>query len=500
MNAPSPSSVDPVHWIETHAATNPKSLWLIDARGSETYADLMAAVLNMAGRLVALGTAPGDRVAAKVEKSREALHLYLACLWLGAIYLPLNAGYTDAEIDYFLMDAEPRLFIVPLQEVRAEHPTVRVETLGETGDGSLLNVSASPVGARVQFPSETIAAILYTSGTTGKPKGAMLTRGNLASSAATLVDAWQFTHSDVLIHALPIFHVHGLFVATNCILAAGASMHLLPKFDPDAVIALFDRASVLMGVPTFYTRLLASPKLTKAVVASMRLFISGSAPLLAETYRAFSAQTGHFILERYGMTETMMNTSNPYDGPRLPGTVGPPLKDVRVRVVDPDTGAALPHEEIGMIEVSGPNVFSGYWRNPEKTAQEFRDDGYFITGDLGKIDGAGYVHIIGRGKDLIISGGLNIYPKEVEDAIDAVPGVIESAVIGVPHPDFGEAVVAIIVANGLNAQEIARHLAKSLARFKLPKALRFVEELPRNAMGKVQKTVLRSRYQKIRFD
>jgi malonyl-CoA/methylmalonyl-CoA synthetase len=266
------------------------------------------------------------------------------------------------------------------------------------------------------------------------------------------------------------------------------------------VIALFDRASVLMGVPTFYTRLLASPKLTKAVVASMRLFISGSAPLLAETHRAFSAQTGHFILERYGMTETMMNTSNPYDGPRLPGTVGPPLKDVRVRVVDPDTGAALPHEEIGMIEVSGPNVFSGYWRNPEKTAQEFRDDGYFITGDLGKIDDAGYVYIIGRGKDLIISGGLNIYPKEVEDAIDAVPGVIESAVIGVPHPDFGEAVVAIIVASGLNAQEIARHLAKSLARFKLPKAVRFVEELPRNAMGKVQKTVLRSRYQKIRFD
>jgi malonyl-CoA/methylmalonyl-CoA synthetase len=339
--------------------------------------------------------------------------------------------------------------------------------------------------------------MLYTSGTTGKPKGAMLTRGNLASSAATLAHAWRFTANDVLIHALPIFHVHGLLVATNTVLAAGASMLFMDRFDPDRVIDRFDRGTVLMGVPTFYTCLLANPRLTREACKAMRLFVSGSAPLLAETHREFSARTGHAILERYGMTETMMNTSNPYDGARVPGTVGPPLPGVSLRITNADTGALLPHGDIGMIEVKGPNLFKGYWRNPEKTAVEHRADGYFITGDLGKVDAAGYVHIIGRGKDLIISGGLNIYPKEVEDALDALPGVLESAVVGVPDADFGEAVTAIIVAQrGVVLDEAALRVAlgESLARFKLPKSIHIVDELPRNTMGKVQKALLREQF------
>ena len=486
-----PCRFDPIRWIETVAASDPQRVWLTDDQ-PHSYAELEHAIRTMAGRLAARGVKAGDRVAVQVEKSRVALEVYLGCLWLGAVYMPLNSGYTDAEIAWFLTDAEPCLFVVDPASPHLARANVLALTLAD-----LTDTPCQLGGARPEFEPGAFAAMLYTSGTTGKPKGAMLTRGNLASSAATLVEAWRVTADDVLIHALPIFHVHGLFVATNTMLAAGGSMLFMEKFDGDAVIDRFDQATMLMGVPTFYTRLLANPRLTPEACNHMRLFVSGSAPLLAETHRDFSARTGHAILERYGMTETMMNTSNPYDGARVPGTVGPPLPGVSLRVTEPKTGAPLPQGEIGMIEVKGPNLFKGYWRNPEKTAAEHRADGYFITGDLGRIDDAGYVHIIGRGKDLIISGGLNIYPKEVEDALDALPGVLETAVVGVPDADFGEAVTAIIVAAPGAALEIAairEALSKTLARFKLPKSIHIVEELPRNTMGKVQKARLRDQY------
>ena len=345
--------------------------------------------------------------------------------------------------------------------------------------------------------ADDLAAILYTSGTTGRSKGAMLSHDNLASNAATLAREWRFTDADVLLHALPIFHTHGLFVGTNVTLLAGGSMLFLSKFDADAVFRLMPRATTMMGVPTFYVRMVDDPRLTRAATAHMRLFVSGSAPLLADTHRAFREMTGHAILERYGMTETNMNTSNPYEGDRVAGTVGLPLPDVALRVVDPETGAALPQGEIGMIEVRGPNVFKGYWRMPEKTKAEFRDDGFFVTGDLGRIDERGYVHIVGRGKDLVISGGFNVYPKEVEGEIDAIPGVVESAVIGVPHKDFGEGVTAVVVGAKTGAPteaEVLAVLAGRLARFKLPKRVIFVPDLPRNTMGKVQKNVLRETF------
>ena len=488
----SPSSTDLLDWLE---AAEPDRPWLVDDPGTQTYRELLRDVRAMAGRFAVLGIKPGDRVAAQIGKSRDAVHLYLACLWTGAIYLPLNDGYTAKEVAYFLEDAEPRLFVVPPGSQHMSDEGMRTETLGVLGEGTLIAVVPAEIGPRPQFPAEQVAAMLYTSGTTGNPKGAMLSRGNLASSAATLVAAWRFTADDVLIHALPIYHVHGLFVAINTVLAAGASMRLLPKFDPDKVIRHFCDSTVMMGVPTYYTRLLGSAHLTREALGTMRLFVSGSAPLLTETHRGFETVTGHAILERYGMTETMMNTSNPYDGARIPGTVGPPLPGVSLRVTEPDTGLPLGSDTIGMIEVKGPNVFKGYWRNLEKTASEFRDDGYFITGDLGKVDALGYVHIIGRSKDLIISGGLNIYPKDVEEAVDALPGVAESAVIGVPHPDFGEAVVAVVVGQpDLDEAKMIAVLKIDLARFKLPKAIRFVSRLPRNAMGKVQKAALRQTY------
>jgi malonyl-CoA/methylmalonyl-CoA synthetase len=347
--------------------------------------------------------------------------------------------------------------------------------------------------ADVERGPDDLAAILYTSGTTGRSKGAMLSHDNLASNAVTLVEAWRFTADDVLIHALPVFHTHGLFVATNIVLLAGATAIFLPKFDPKQVLALMGRATSMMGVPTFYTRLLKEPGLTPEAAATIRLFVSGSAPLLAETHRDWQARTGHAILERYGMTETNMNTSNPYEGERIAGTVGLPLPGVSLRVVDPETGRALPADTVGMIEVKGPNVFQGYWRMPEKTVSEFKADGFFITGDLGKVDERGYVHIVGRGKDLIITGGYNVYPKEVENEIDALPGVVESAVIGLAHADFGEGVTAIVVArpDAPGEQEILRILEGRLARFKCPKRVLFADELPRNAMGKVQKNLLR---------
>jgi malonyl-CoA/methylmalonyl-CoA synthetase len=467
-----------------------------------SYGDLLASSARIANALGALGVKPGDRVAAQVEKSASALMLYLACVRAGAVFLPLNAAYTLAELEYFIGDAEPSLIVCdPAKRagIAAIARGAAVETLDSSGEGSLIERAAAMPAefSDVARGPDDLAAILYTSGTTGRSKGAMLSHDNLASNALTLVDAWRFTADDVLLHALPIFHTHGLFVATNVILLAGASMIFLPKFDPEQIMRLMPRATSMMGVPTFYVRLLDHPGLTREATAHMRLFVSGSAPLLADTHRDWSAKTGHAILERYGMTETNMNTSNPYEGDRVPGTVGFPLPGVEGRVTDPETGAHLKAEEIGMIEVRGPNVFKGYWRNPEKTAAEFRPDGFFITGDLGKIDARGYVHILGRGKDLIITGGYNVYPKEVETEIDALPGVVESAVIGLPHKDFGEAVTAVVVqAKGaaLDAGAIQKTLEERLAKFKCPKRVFIVDDLPRNAMGKVQKNALRERY------
>ncbi|WOS65445.1 malonate--CoA ligase [Sinorhizobium fredii] len=469
-----------------------------------TYDDALDLSGRIASAIDTLGIRPGDRVAVQVEKSAEALILYLACLRSGAVYLPLNTAYTLAELDYFIGDAEPRLVVVSTaarESVRtiAEPYGAFVETLDADGTGSLLDLARDePAGfVDASRTADDLAAILYTSGTTGRSKGAMLTHGNLLSNATTLRDYWRVTAGDRLIHALPLFHTHGLFVATNVTLLAGASMFLLPKFNPDEVLSLMPEATLLMGVPTFYVRLLQSPRLDRQAVASMRLFISGSAPLLAETHVEFATRTGHAILERYGMTETNMNTSNPYDGDRIAGTVGFPLPGVTVRVTDPATGATLPAEETGMIEIKGPNVFKGYWRMPERTAAEFTTDGFFISGDLGKIDRDGYVHIVGRGKDLVISGGYNIYPKEVEGEIDQLDGVAESAVIGVPHPDFGEGVTAIVVCKphaALDESAILGALKDRLARYKQPKRIIFADDLPRNTMGKVQKNVLRHQY------
>lgn len=487
---------------------DPKRLAIETQDGAHiSYGDLIARAGQMANVLVARGVKPGDRVAVQVEKSVANIVLYLGTVRAGAVYLPLNTAYTLNELDYFIGDAEPSLVVCDPARAEGLAPIAgkvkaKVETLGPDGKGSLTDAAekASSEFATVPRENDDLAAILYTSGTTGRSKGAMLTHDNLASNSLSLVDYWRFTDQDVLIHALPIYHTHGLFVATNVTLFARASMIFLPKLDPDLIIKLMARATVLMGVPTFYTRLLQNPALSRETTKHMRLFISGSAPLLAETHREWSARTGHAVLERYGMTETNMNTSNPYDGERVPGAVGFPLPGVSVRVTEPETGKELPREEIGMIEVKGPNVFKGYWRMPEKTKSEFRPDGFFITGDLGKIDGKGYVHILGRGKDLVISGGFNVYPKEIESEIDAMPGVIESAVIGVPHADFGEGVTAVLVCNkGADISEatVLKALDGRLAKFKMPKRVFVVDELPRNTMGKVQKNVLRDTYKDI---
>ena len=469
-----------------------------------SYGDLIDRAGQMANVLVAHGVKPGDRVAAQTEKSVPGLVLYLAVVRAGAVYLPLNTAYTLNELEYFITDAEPSLVVCDPSRAEgigaiAGKVGANVETLGADGKGSLTDAAAkaSSEFATTQRTDDDLAAILYTSGTTGRSKGAMLTHDNLASNSLTLIHYWGFTGKDVLIHALPIYHTHGLFVASNVTLFSRASMIFLPKFDPELIIKLMARATVLMGVPTFYTRLLQSRALTKKAAAHMRLFISGSAPLLADTHREWMARTGHAVLERYGMTETNMNTSNPYDGERVPGAVGHALPGVSVRVSDPETGKMLGPETIGMIEVKGPNVFKGYWRMPEKTKAEFRNDGFFITGDLGKIDGKGYVHILGRGKDLVISGGFNVYPKEIESEIDAMPGVVEAAVIGVPHADFGEGVTAVVVCDknaAVNEASVMAALDGRLAKFKMPKRVIFVDELPRNAMGKVQKNILRDTY------
>ncbi|GAC1335246.1 MAG: malonyl-CoA synthase [Beijerinckiaceae bacterium] len=471
-----------------------------------SYRQLEEASARMAGVLRSLGVEAGDRVAVQVEKSPEAVLLYLACLRAGAVFLPLNTAYTPAEVAYFLKDAEPKLFVCdPKRRDRladSAAKTVTIETLDESGRGSLATKAeaASAAFENADRGPNDLAAILYTSGTTGRSKGAMLSQENLASNARTLVDFWHFGATDVLLHALPIYHTHGLFVALNTLMMAGGSLIFLPRFDADLVMKLLPQATSMMGVPTFYTRLLAHPDLNPALVKNVRVFISGSAPLLAETHRAWREKTGHSILERYGMTETSMNTSNPYEGERIAGTVGVPLPGISLRIVDPADGRRLAQGEVGMIEVAGPNVFQGYWRMPEKTAEEFSADGYFITGDLGMIDVNGYVRIVGRGKDLVITGGFNVYPKEIEAEIDALPGIVESAVIGVPHPDFGEGVTAVVVRSAdarIDEREISRALDERLAKFKLPKRIVFIDDLPRNAMGKVQKNLLRDTYRNL---
>jgi malonyl-CoA/methylmalonyl-CoA synthetase len=427
----------------------------------------------LAGALISAGAKQGDRVAVQIEKSVEAIALFFACARTGLVFLPLNTAYTTSEVSYFLGDAEPAVFICEAGKHAGFYNAFTLADLQKLG-GSCFDVEVG---------DDILAAILYTSGTTGKSKGAMLSHGNLASNAIALAALWQFSPADILIHALPVYHTHGLFVATNTIFASGARMLFRRKFDADDVIMLMPRASALMGVPTFYTRLLQHQRLTREATQHMRLFISGSAPLLAETHRQFLKQTGHAVLERYGMTETNMNTSNPYIGERRAGTVGMALPGVEVRVID------------GSIQVRGPNVFNGYWRNPEKTAAEFTDDGFFITGDLGAFDAENYLVISGRAKDLIITGGFNVYPKEIEDILDGLDGVLESAVIGLPDVDFGEAVTAVLVAKPLvvlDGAEIIRTLRKNLASFKCPKHVIVVDALPRNAMGKVQKNVLRA--------
>ena len=438
-----------------------------------SYGAMNRLVDHIAAALAQRAVAPGDRVVAQVEKSPEAVALYLACLRSGAVFVPLNTAYTTAEIEYFLGDADPKVAVGVAK--------------GGISLAELVRDESAPIAPRTGVTQSDLAALLYTSGTTGRSKGAMLTRANLATNAVTLAQAWRFTERDVLLHALPIFHVHGLFVAINTVLASGSSMLFLPKFDADEVVRLLPEATVMMGVPTFYTRLSQHPGFTRERCANVRLFVSGSAPLLAETHREFRARTGHAILERYGMSETLMNTSNPYDGERVAGSVGPALPGVEVRIAAP----------VGMIEVRGPNVFKGYWRMPEKTAADFHEDGFFITGDVGRIDERGYLFIVGRAKDLIISGGYNVYPVEVETELDALAGVAESAVIGVPHPDFGEGVTAVVVprpGTALDESTLRAALEQRLAKYKLPKRIVFVTEMPRNAMGKVQKAALREKY------
>lgn len=491
------------HLFRPHLERDTTFLQLADGQAI-SHGKFLENAAGMAHAMSALGLAPGDRVAVQVEKSPEALALYAACVQAGLIFLPLNTAYTADELAYFIENSEAALVVCDTADETAISAISKplgayLYTLNADGSGTLTDTAKRQPRTfdTVDRDEDDLAAFLYTSGTTGRSKGAMLSHKNLLSNTLTLADLWQFTETDVLLHALPIFHTHGLFVATNIILATGGSMVFLPKFDLEQMIAHLPQATSMMGVPTFYTRLLGDPRFNRDLALHFRLFISGSAPLLAETHEQFEFRTGHRILERYGMTETNMNTSNPYAGERRAGTVGFPLPDVDLKITDPETGATLPKGDVGQIEVRGPNVFRGYWQMPEKTAAELRDDGFFITGDLGRIDGDGYIHIVGRAKDLIISGGYNIYPKEIELVLDDQPGVLESAVIGVPEADFGEAVLAILVADGsakIDEAAIMEAVNQSLARFKHPRKLIVIQELPRNTMGKVQKNALREAY------
>ncbi len=491
------------HLINTLRASSRDRPEMVFARlpdGREvSYGSFFSGAERTAAALIEAGMQPGDRVAAQVKKTIEALQLYLGTVMAGGIFLPLNTGYRSSELEHFVTDAEPSVFVCDpssREEVMALGPQ-EVLTLDAKGSGTLTDSVASQSAGYepVDRQTDDLAAILYTSGTTGKPKGAMLSHGNLTSNAVTLTDCWDFSRSDVLIHALPIFHTHGLFVATNVALVSGCSLIFHAGFDAEAVVAAMPDATALMGVPTFYTRLLAADGVAKAS-RNMRLFVSGSAPLLAETHIAWEKLTGHKILERYGMTETNMNTSNPLEGERRAGTVGFPLPGVEIRLTD-GKGRLVEHGEPGIIEVRGPNVFKGYWNLPEKTAEELLPDGFFVTGDIAEIDEDGYVQIVGRAKDMIISGGYNVYPKEIEILIDAIPGVLESAVIGIAHPDFGEGVVAVVVpesGGSISAELILDTIAPDLASYKRPKHVAIVESLPRNTMGKVQKAQLRQSY------
>ena len=469
-----------------------------------SFKDFFQNAEKIASALISAGIRPGDRVAMQVEKSSSALELYFGTILAGAGFIPLNTAYVTDEVDFFLRDAQPSIFVCApskldnLTKIAESCGVSKIWTLSADGTGSLIDKknAESPGFTGVKRSPDDLAAVLYTSGTTGRSKGAMLTHRNLQSNAEALVKCWQFTDEDILIHALPLYHTHGLFVATNVSLLAGSSILLMKKFDADAICRRMPQASVLMGVPTFYVRLLEHPDLEN-VAKNMRLFVSGSAPMLPHTHALWKERTGQTILERYGMTETSMNTSNPYFGERRAGTAGLPLPGVEVIVTDPATGKVLQNGRTGMIEIRGPNVFKGYWGMPEKTAEELRENGFFITGDLGSIGEDGYVSLVGRSKDLIISAGYNIYPKEVELMLDSIDGVFESAVIGVPHPDLGEAVVAVIVTESgisLNHDSIIDLLQNRIALFKHPKQIIFIDELPRNSMGKVQKNVLRESY------
>jgi malonyl-CoA/methylmalonyl-CoA synthetase len=492
-----------------HSTNDDTFLYLINGQ-TITYRNFLANSRRIANTLVDLGLKPGDCVAIQVEKSPEMLNIYAACAQAGLIYLPLNPTYTMDEIKYFIEDSGSQLIICDERnkeelEIITQKLDVKIETLNSNSTGSIIDKSNYSIEHFDTVPrsNDDLAALLYTSGTTGKSKGAMLTQTNLLSNGNTLMDAWKFNKDDTLLHALPLFHTHGLFVATNVVLASGASMIFLPQFNLDNIINYLPKASTMMGVPTFYTRLLADKRFNRRLVSHVRLFVSGSAPLLSETHVHFEKLTGHKILERYGMTETNMNTSNPYNGERRAGTVGLPLPGVEVKITEQKTGETLSTNEIGQIEVRGPNVFKGYWKLPDKTKAELRDNGFFITGDLGKIDEDGYIHIVGRDKDLIISGGYNIYPKELEVFLDNKLGVLESAVIGVPHPDFGETPIALIVSSKdavPDLTEIENDIKKSIARYKHPKKIIIIDELPRNAMGKVQKNVLRNFYNSVFID
>ncbi|MDP5085422.1 MAG: AMP-binding protein [Yoonia sp.] len=486
--------------IAPHAG-NPAPFLVDDHGVTTTYDAFVRRAAQMANVLLDAGVQPGDRVVAQVPKTADAMALYAGSLQAGAVYLPLNNAYTEAELGYFLADATPKLVVCAaateeMMRRLCQPIAARVMTLddGETGTLSLAASGAKPHCDPVPRGPDDLAGLLYTSGTTGRAKGAMMSHRNLLSNASALTALWQITDKDNLLHALPIFHTHGLFVAMNTSLLSGACVRFMARFDLDGFIAALPEATLVMGVPTFYTRLLNDHRFSAETCAKMRLFISGSAPLLAETHTAFAARTGHQILERYGMTETNMITSNPYAGARIAGTVGFALPGIEV-VVTQD-GHPLPHGEVGMIEVRGDNVFQGYWNMPDKTREDLRTNGFFITGDLGVIDSEGRVSIVGRQKDLVISGGYNIYPKEVEDLLNAIDGIEESAVFGIPDPDLGEQVVAALVTEheAFDLAGVQAHVASALAAFKRPKRYVIHDSLPRNAMGKVQKNILRQMY------
>ncbi|WP_120967233.1 AMP-binding protein [Comamonas sp. lk] len=470
-----------------------------------SYAQMLGTTARYANALIGLGVQPGDRVAVQVEKSARNYCLYLATLRMGATYLPLNTAYQLNELAYFLEDAEPRVLVCDPTDLAAKselarsHGVAHVMTMTDEGSGTLdvMADAQADVFDTTQVSGDEVAVIIYTSGTTGRPKGAMLTHASLLSNGRALTKLWGFTNQDVLLHALPLFHAHGLFISSHCALLSRSRLLFLKKFNAEQVLSLLPRATVMMGVPTFYTRLLDQPELTVTSAANMRLFVSGSAPLLAETNHDFQRRTGQIVLERYGMTESAIITSNPYVGERRIGSVGKPIDGVEVRIAD-NKDQLLPHDQIGGIQIRGSGVMKGYWRKPKKTAEEFTSDGWFRTGDQGTLSSDDYLTIVGRAKDLVISGGYNVYPKEVEMAIDALHGVRESAVIGIPDRDFGEAVTAVVVCKNesLTGDQIIKSLKGQLANYKIPKYVYFAPELPRNAMGKVMKNILRDTYKK----